>query len=412
VSLHVGPPPGYYPDPAGSGGQRWWDGAHWTGHLAPAAPPDPFHVEPASASTGAGRSSTALAVGVIVVVLALIAVMAVIHVGRSASKSPPVARPTSSGSVALPPTRPPTTPEPAPGAPVITPDQAREVLDAFWAQHERALVAKNVAGLASLETGAAAMYEPGAVSCGCLETSTPRTLGETQFFVPRQASYPARFVVEAQSVLNGSPWADVFVFTKSAPGQPWLVSEDSGFGPPPGEQPTLGRPVVDGQGYVLPPQPAQHAVAVRLAAQLATAWQVSKQIGRVDETGRFSLLGQPGYRFEQIAAHRQDQPLGNGLSGHFTFSVSASDPLVEADDGGFDLACQAVRETVVYSDPTGAPITQDAAQQAWGPDLPPGAYPTVTSRDAWQTCFLVSPKVTMPVVILDQDTGGEVVTAH
>jgi uncharacterized protein DUF2510/uncharacterized protein DUF4328 len=36
-----GPPPGWYADPAGSGGQRWWDGTRWTAHATTPAPPAP-----------------------------------------------------------------------------------------------------------------------------------------------------------------------------------------------------------------------------------------------------------------------------------------------------------------------------------------------------------------------------------
>jgi hypothetical protein len=31
------PAPGWYPDPNGSGGQRWWDGSNWSDHVAPGA---------------------------------------------------------------------------------------------------------------------------------------------------------------------------------------------------------------------------------------------------------------------------------------------------------------------------------------------------------------------------------------
>jgi uncharacterized protein YxjI len=35
------PPAGWYPDPAGRAGTRWWDGQGWTDHVQQAAPPPP-----------------------------------------------------------------------------------------------------------------------------------------------------------------------------------------------------------------------------------------------------------------------------------------------------------------------------------------------------------------------------------
>ncbi len=35
------PPPGWYPDPAGSGGTRWWNGVGWSETVQPAAAPSP-----------------------------------------------------------------------------------------------------------------------------------------------------------------------------------------------------------------------------------------------------------------------------------------------------------------------------------------------------------------------------------
>lgn len=34
-------PAGWYPDPSGADGRRWWDGGRWTEHVAPAAPVAP-----------------------------------------------------------------------------------------------------------------------------------------------------------------------------------------------------------------------------------------------------------------------------------------------------------------------------------------------------------------------------------
>jgi Protein of unknown function (DUF2510) len=45
------PPAGWYPDPSGVPGQRWWDGTSWSDHVAPAQP-HPVAPQPAGSATG------------------------------------------------------------------------------------------------------------------------------------------------------------------------------------------------------------------------------------------------------------------------------------------------------------------------------------------------------------------------
>lgn len=59
------PAPGWYPDPAGGDGSRWWDGAQWTEHLQPATdaaargPADPWRSSSVTSPTPSGWGGAA-----------------------------------------------------------------------------------------------------------------------------------------------------------------------------------------------------------------------------------------------------------------------------------------------------------------------------------------------------------------
>lgn len=63
------PPPGWYPDPAGAGGVRWWDGRGWTPQVRPAGPP-PQLPQPPRRPLGPVVAALAI-VGILVAFLAV-----------------------------------------------------------------------------------------------------------------------------------------------------------------------------------------------------------------------------------------------------------------------------------------------------------------------------------------------------
>jgi len=46
MPLQYAPPPGWYTEPSGFGGQRWWDGHQWTEHATAPPPPPPPPTQP------------------------------------------------------------------------------------------------------------------------------------------------------------------------------------------------------------------------------------------------------------------------------------------------------------------------------------------------------------------------------
>ncbi|MCU1624861.1 MAG: hypothetical protein JWL79_3706 [Frankiales bacterium] len=297
------------------------------------------------------------------------------------------------------------------GGMVIDPAGAAQVLNQYWSVHERALVDRDLATLGRLSAGPAREWEQSNVACRCLVVRTPRPLLDTAYFVTRQTRYPATFVTEAQTSVGGQYWAELLVFTKVRAGAPWLVTQDSGFGPAPGVAPQLGGPIPDSAGFDQPVTTSQHRRAQTLAADFAAVWQEAKNTGTVPSGTAFDLTGQTGRRLFELASHRQDTVQRNGLLGHYRFYASPSDQLVEVTDtNGADLACQTVRETVVYRPTAGQRIRQDLWRRNWGPDLRPGLYRQVTDQVVWGTCFIISPNAAAPIGVLNQDVGGGATT--
>lgn len=290
---------------------------------------------------------------------------------------------------------------------VVSTAQADRVLRAYWDVHERALAEGDLATIAALDADPAAAWEHGAVACGCYHVDQPRDLASATYLVPRQTSYPAFFVAEASESYQGTPWVDVLVFTKHDANAKWLVSFESGFAPH-----AIDQNRVAAADSTATPTPAQHQVASAVAAELAKVWQQAKEDGAIPEQNPFADEGQTEQRLTRLMASRQDQIQGNSLFGHYTFSASSTDPLFEAATAdGSDLACQPVRETVVYTAQPGYAVYQDDARKNWGSLLAPGNYRSVTTHDIWQTCFLIGAVPTDPIVVFDSNTGGAIPTA-
>jgi hypothetical protein len=106
-----------------------------------------------------------------------------------------------------------------------------------------------------------------------------------------------------------------------------------------------------------------------------------------------------------LASYRQDSIQSDGSLGHYSFSVSKADPVIQVSDAGNDLVCQPIHEVVQHRALPGRTISQDGAREAWGPALAPGEYQQVTTTDVWQTCFVIPPQGA-PITVLDQNNGG------
>jgi hypothetical protein len=301
-------------------------------------------------------------------------------------------------------------PGPPAGQVVVTRQMADRVLRAHWPVHEEALRNDNLDLLATLSGGSARRWEISSVACDCLNVSTVRPLLEAVYFVPRQTTYPARFIVEVRTrYSSGGEGVELLTFSRSGPRARWLVIESSFFGPRKLEDPAvLILPDTTADGFTKPVSPAVQARARSVARQFAAVWQETKNTGRIPDSAEgFVLQGQTGNRLTALAEHRQNSKQRNGLYGHFTFFTKTTDPLVVVPTAhNFVLACQPVHGNIEYTPGRDRVVYQDPGLKNWGPLVKPGNYRAMTVYQEWQTCFAVYDDPAKKVFVFNQDIGG------
>jgi hypothetical protein len=295
---------------------------------------------------------------------------------------------------------------------VVSRQMAEDAVGRWWHAHSLALRDADVPALTGLTGGAGRQWEVGAVSCGCLESSTLRPMIRTNYYVPRQTTYPARFVAEVLTAYsNGNKGVEVLVFSRSNRTAPWQVIENSGYGPETGHRAALhpqDQDLVDSHGLVDPVGRAQVARTRAAATRLSAVWQQAKVTGQVPASASAFTLGEQTMdRIVHVAGHRQDRVQDNGLLGHFHYYARRSDPVVVVPYGpGHDLGCMPLRSTITYWGRPGQVVHQDPALRNWGTGVPAGDYRSITLHEAWPTCFVISRSGVEPVFVLNKDYGG------
>ena len=340
------------------------------------------------------------------------------HQGHETADNGPTALPAPAAPVpAVPAVMPAWQPGPPAGAGVVvTRKMAEDVVARWWPAHSQALRDADDTALARLTGGAGRQWEVGAVNCFCLESGTLRPMLGATYYVPRQSSYPARFIAEVLTEYSqGNQGVEVLVFSRSSRSAPWQVIENSFYGPKTGQRAALHTQpqyLMNSHGLFDPGSPAQVARTRAAAVRLAAVWQEAKETGQVPRSASAFTLGEQTMdRIVHVAGHRQNRVQGDGLLAHFHYYAKRSDPVVVVPYGpDYDLGCAPLRSTITYWGQPGRVVHQDPRLLNWGSEVPAGDYRSITLHEAWPTCFVISRTGAGPVFVFNQEFGGGTAT--
>jgi hypothetical protein len=339
--------------------------------------------------THAHRGHVFASVGGVVVLIGSVARLVIALVVSSTPQEvgfPPNAPPLALGKAARLPRALSLAP-PASG-PLVTPPLGRRIVGAVWPVRDRALAGRDLATVRALESGpalavdVARMRSGGAPNRAIPDRTVPTGLA---VYVPRQNTWPARFLAEVPTTSGAQPFLEFLIFTRASARSRWQVVYDTGFtwaakdkiAPDPG--------VFDANGYDLVPAgeiPADDAVP-----DLARYWQSWRDDPYPPAAVPPFAPGTWTTAYGQSVADRQDQVGDNGLPEHIAYGdkPAPAGELWTFGVWGEELVCSPMHQTTTWTGPAG----QDANRQKWGPDLAPGVYRSVTADILREACVLV-----------------------
>lgn len=296
-------------------------------------------------------------------------------------------------------------------APVITPDQARQVFDADWTLRERALYDGDVEMVDLIETDVARetdRYLASQIAWGLGGNRKVRPHGDVAFVVPEQASYPARFLASVHTVGYGSgaPQVDLMVFSRTDTTSHWRLALYTGW-----------------TGDVLSPSPAPSSglalpapeTGVDPAAphrELAAYFQYWKEHLNAPPSTSFLPSDFTVGKGQTIARQAQDA-IGSDCNcrEHISYSADPRNyafsvkPTEQSSDGPYPLICGAVRVEIVETPRSSdGRLFQTGDRSNWGPLLAPGYYRQINDTLVRQSCILELQPETWQVIGQTGDT--------
>ena len=285
---------------------------------------------------------------------------------------------------------------PAPrSGPLITPVQARRLVDELWPLRDQAIATRNVGMLSALETGPALAVDVERIDSGAApdrQNPGPAAPSDLKIYVPRQTRWPVRFLTEALTTAAGRRFVELMIFARHSPKSAWQVVFDTGNFQGDDLPLQLLPDSRDIQGYDVIPHLKQIDPA-QVVPALAAYWQSWLDTGAPPSTGPTFDPGPWTTEYGQYLAHSQDtRDPAIGLITHVTYGAPRASPNEVWTFGVYEngeLVCSPMHETtIVY----GGIAEQDAQRQKWGPLLAPGLYRSLIEDDIREPCVFVGPQ--------------------